>query len=88
MQKLKYEALHLFSQTYLFIEGENNKKLEISVLKLSLQKCLRIGFYIWGYIQWFSSGENWQCLEIFWVVPSVDSCDATGIQQIEARDTT
>lgn len=35
MKKLKYEAVHLFGQTYLFIKEENrSKKLEITVLKL------------------------------------------------------
>lgn len=36
--------------------------------------------------QWFSNGENWQCLEIALVLPSVDSWNATGIQQIMAKD--
>lgn len=37
--------------------------------------------------QWFSTGENCQCLEIALVLSSVDRWDATGIWQIEVKDT-
>lgn len=41
-EKVKYEAIHLFGQTYLLVKKTKKETLKITVL--SLQKYLRIGF--------------------------------------------